>query len=104
MQLITVQNYIYNLTINIKSLETILNIIFPDVPIDFVDNQDMSYDIRVIDPNFSQTDLALLQLGYILPKPSGVHVNYEIQDKPLFGWNTNTSFIKGWDEGNWAST
>lgn len=87
-----------------KGLEEILNIIFPDVPIDFVDNQDMSYVIRVIDPNFSQTDLALLQLGYILPKPSGVRVNYEIQDKPLFGWDTNTSFIKGWDEGNWSST
>lgn len=87
-----------------EGLEDILNIIFPDVPIDFVDNQDMSYVIRVIDPNFSQTDLALLQEGYILPKPSGVRVNYEIQDKPLFGWDTNSTFIKGWDEGNWSST
>lgn len=87
-----------------KGLEDILNIIFQDVPIDFVDNQDMSYVIRVIDPNFSQTDLALLQLGYILPKPSGVRVKYEIQDKPLFGWDTDSTFIKGWDEGNWSST
>ena len=87
-----------------KGLEDILHIIFTDVPIDFVDNQDMSYVIRVIDPNFSQTDLALLQLGYILPKPSGVRVSYEIQDKPLFGWDTNSTFIKGWDEGNWSST
>lgn len=87
-----------------KSLEEILNIIFPNVPVDFVDNQDMSYTVRVIDPTFSKTDLALLQLGYILPKPSGVRVNYEIQDKPLFGWNTDTTFIKGWDQGNWSST
>lgn len=87
-----------------KGLEDILNIIFTDVPIDFVDNQDMTYVIRVIDPNFSQTDLALLQLGYILPKPSGVRVKYEIQDKPLFGWDTDSAFIKGWDEGNWSST
>ncbi len=87
-----------------QGLEAILNIIFPDVPIDFVDNQDMSYVIRVIDPNFSQTDLALLQLGYILPKPSGVRVNYEVQDKALFGWDTNSTFIKGWEEGIWSST
>lgn len=87
-----------------KGLEDILHIIFQDVPIDFVDNQDMSYVIRVIDTDFSQTDLALLQLGYILPKPSGVRVNYEIQDKPLFGWDTDTPFITGWDKGNWSST
>ena len=87
-----------------KGLEEILNIIFPNVPVDFVDNQDMSYTVRVIDPTFSQTDLALLQLGYILPKPSGVKVNYEIQDKPLFGWDTDGMFIQGWDKGNWSST
>ena len=87
-----------------KGLEDILNIIFPNVPIDFVDNQDMSYSIRIVDSSFSKTDLALLQLGYILPKPSGVRVNYEIQDKPLFGWDTDTPFITGWDKGNWSST
>lgn len=87
-----------------KGLDDILKVIFPNVPYDLVDNQDMSYAIRVIDPTFSAQDLALLQLGYILPKPSGVRVNYEVQDKPLFGWDVDTQFIKGWDEGSWGNT
>lgn len=86
-----------------QGLEEIIGKVFGEVAYDLVDNQDMSYALRIIDPTFSQTNLALLQLGYILPKPSGVKVNYEIQDKPLFGWDTDSTFIKGWDEGNWGS-
>ena len=41
--------------------------------------------------------------GYILPKPSGVRVDYSIVDSSLFGWDSDTQLIKGWDKANWSS-
>ena len=85
-----------------QGLETIMGAIFPNLPYEIVDGQDMSYDVSVIDPTFSDQDLALLNEGYILPKPSGVNVNYNIVDRPLFGWDSDTAFVKGWDEASWG--
>ena len=87
-----------------KGLQDIFDAFFPNVRYEIIDNQDMSYTVTLIDPEADDLFVGLIMNGYILPKPSGVRVNYEIQDKPLFGWNTDTSFIKGWDEGNWSST
>ena len=69
-----------------------------------IDNQDMSYQIIMIDPGADMTKSALLFNGYIIPKPAGVRVNYTLQDKPLFGWDSDTAFIKGWDNGIWNNT
>lgn len=85
-----------------KGLEEIFSLVFPNLPYEIVDGQDMSYSVSVIDPTFSDQDFALLQEGYILPKPSGVSVSYNVIEAPLFGWDTNTSFVKGWDEASWA--
>ena len=86
-----------------KGLENIFKIVFPDVSVDLSDNQDMSYDVRIIDPEFSDSDLALLQNGYILPKSSGVRVNYEILYEPLFGWELDSNYVKGWEKGKWST-
>ncbi len=87
-----------------QGLENILKEVLPNAVFDIIDNQDMSYDVNIISSDFSQEYLALLQLGYILPKPSGVRVNYSVVDKPLFGWDTDSAFIKGWDEATWRTT
>lgn len=85
----------------ISGLQDIFKYIFPSVDVDIQDNQDMSYDIFINDVTFSGTDLELLKLGYILPKPSGVRVNYEIFDRVLFGFDSDADYIKGWDDGIW---
>lgn len=85
-----------------EQLEFIFKSIFPNVPFSIVDNQDMTATINVIDPNATEEFITLLNLGYIVPKPSGVRYNYVVTDRPLFGWNSDTAFIKGWDEGVWV--
>lgn len=79
----------------------IMEQLFPSNAYDIVDNFDMSVDVLIIDPDFDETLVSLLSLGYILPKPSGVRINYAVVDKPIFGWDTDNEYIKGWDEGQW---
>ena len=86
----------------IEGLGDIIEAIFPDLAYEIVDVQDMSYNINIINPSVTQTDLALLFNGYILPKPAGVGVNYTVMDKQLFGWDLDNNFIKGWDLAQWA--
>ena len=47
--------------------------------------------------------VALIMNGFILPKPSGVRVDYNIMEASLFGWDADTAFIKGWDKAIWSS-
>ena len=84
-----------------KGLENIMAMIFPGLPSNIIDNQDMSVIINVIDPQATEEFKTLLELGYILPKPAGVQYEYTISDSPLFGWDSDTAFIKGWDSGVW---
>lgn len=88
----------------ISGLENILSSIYPDLQYEFIDNQDMSYDINIVDPQASDVDVALLLNGYILPKPSGVRVNYAIVVDSVFGWDLNTLSINGWDLSKWRIT
>ena len=85
----------------IESLEKIIDVNFPGLAYEFVDDQDMSYEITIIDPDSDPVVVALLEEGYILPKPSGVRVNYNVISTPYFGWDKDTNFIKGWDRGTW---
>ena len=64
----------------------------------------MTVTVMIIDPNFNATKIALLLRGYLLPKPSGVRLNYIVVDSPLFGWDTESNFIRGWDDGKWSAT
>lgn len=83
---------------------SIISKMFQDVSYSVVDNQDMSIDVVMIDPGASMAKIGLLFNGYIVPKPSGVNVHWTIQDKPLFGWDADTAFIKGWDQGIWSDS
>lgn len=86
-----------------EGLDYIFRIFFPNVPYEIVDNQDMSYQVTIIDPSITPMDLSLIQNGFILPKPSGVRVNYTVQDSAIFGYDSETAFIDGWDKGIWNS-
>lgn len=81
----------------------IMQVMFPESAFDIQDNFDMTVNILIIDPNFDDTKIALLLNGYLLPKPSGVELVYTVVDSSLFGWESNTQFIKGWDLGAWNS-
>lgn len=86
-----------------KCLEDIFEAMFPSIPYEIVDNQDMSYTVTLIDPEADDVFIGLIMNGYILPKPSGVRVEYNIMDTSLFGWDSDTQFIKGWDKAGWSS-
>lgn len=86
----------------IEQWSEIIKEMFPLASYNIIDNQDMSVQIIMIDPSASMTMVALLFNGYIVPKPAGVKVNWTIQDKALFSWDTDTAFLKGWEEGIWA--
>lgn len=86
----------------IDGLRNIIDTSFENVVYQIVDAQDMSMQVVLIIPDADPALIALLLNGFILPKPSGVNVSYTIQENALFGWDSNTSFIKGWDEGIWS--
>lgn len=86
-----------------EGMEKIFKQFFPNLPYDIVDNQDMSYTVTIINPEITDEFLALITEGFILPKPAGVRVNYVILDTTLFGWDSETQFIDGWDKGKWST-
>lgn len=66
-----------------------------------VDNMDMSLDIYVVGANPTPIQLALMQNGYLPPKPEGVRINRVtvIADHPVFGTDHDDAFISGPDVG-----
>lgn len=86
-----------------EELEVILSNIFPDLPYEIVDDQNMEYAVSIVDPTLDDESRALIENGFILPKPSGVKCTYNILDSGLFGWDSDSVFIKGWDQGTWSS-
>ena len=87
-----------------EGLEEILNALLPDANYDIIDSQDMNYQVALLDKSLDATSQALLFQGYILPKPAGIGCTYNIYEKELFGWDSNTTFIKGWDQAEWGTT
>lgn len=85
----------------ISGLNDIIEVTFPNLTFELVDGQDMTYTVSILNPQISEEEVALLFNGFILPKPSGVLVNYITLDTALFGWDTETDFVQGWDEGQW---
>lgn len=79
--------------------------IFTDFTILIQDHQDMSYDLAIVGGTIDSLTLALLTGGYIPLKPEGVKVNtyfVPVNPGPLFGWDLENQYVKGWDEGSWA--
>jgi hypothetical protein len=74
---------------------------FPDQALIIKDNQNMSMDVAIfgLAPGLQQD---LVSNGYYMPKPAGVKVNYTFATDPIFAWDLNTDYFKGYDEGYWA--
>lgn len=71
-------------------------------PIVIQDNQDMTIDVVVVGFNDQMTK-NLIQKGYIVPKPQSVNVNYAFADEAVFGYDMETSAIKGYDHADWMN-
>lgn len=85
-----------------SGINNILHQLFPDYPWELIDNQDMTITLNSIYENITDEVKDLITLGYIIPKPSGVKINYNIQNSKAFGWDKENDFIAGWDEGAWV--
>lgn len=85
-----------------EQLIELIDATFTDATYEILDNQDMTLQVIMINPSATPTMIALLFNGYIIPKPAGVLTTFTIMDRPLFGWDTDTGFVKGWDQGTWS--
>ncbi len=43
----------------------------------------------------------LVANGYFMPKPAGVMIQYAFSDQPIFAWDQETTYLQGWNQGNW---
>lgn len=90
---------------SLEDMYAVWDSVFTDITIFIKDNQDMSYDIGFIGRPVDSLTLALIETGYLPLKPEGVRVNIiysPVDDGPLFAWDVDTDYFKGWDEGSWA--
>lgn len=62
------------------------------------DNQDMTMEVYIFGAVLPAIVISLLENGYLLMKPEGVHINgYHIQ--PVFGFDQNDAYFAGFDVG-----
>lgn len=78
----------------------------PAYTIAILDNQDMTMTVFVagMPLGFGSTLSLLREMtvhGYFVPKPAGVRVNYVFIDEPLFAYNADLEFLKGYNAGHW---
>lgn len=69
------------------------------------DHMDMSMSFIVAGTWPSAVFLALLAIGALGIKPTGVRVNYRktsVSGAPVFGWGVENDYISGWGVGAWA--
>jgi hypothetical protein len=80
--------------------------VFPDFEILIQDNEDMSYSLIIAGAVPDSLTVALITQGYIPLKPEGVTVNeyyIPVTTGPAFGWDINTEYLQGWDQGSWTT-
>lgn len=85
----------------IQSIKDIWQVIFPGVDFKIVDNLDMSFNCFV-SGILDQIYIDLLEHDMLIPRPEGVLLNYSVTDLPVFGFDSYTDYIAGFDEGKWA--
>lgn len=73
----------------------------PDIAISIRDNQDMTVNILFIG-QVNQLQQEMIQYGMIIPKAQGVKMFYGFSLPPLFSYDQDTEYFKGYDQANWA--
>jgi hypothetical protein len=71
-------------------------------PIIIQDNQDMTIDVVVIG-EFDQITKDMILHGLIVPKPQSVGIKYWFADDAVFGYDMETSMVKGYDHAAWMT-
>jgi len=68
------------------------------------DNQNMTVDVIIVGEFVTQIIKNAIKEGYIIPKPLSVRVNAYYSDGPVFGYDMETSMIRGFDHAKWMET
>lgn len=71
------------------------------------DNQDMTMTVSISGVVPPAVYLSLLDNSELVVAPSGVGVTYTVTSLntvALFGWDTESATVRGWDEGAWGGT
>lgn len=76
--------------------------IFPDVVLNIHDNMDMTADVTITG-TLTQIVIDMILRDLVLPRPEGVRYWYkgEIETLPLFAYDLENTYFKGYDEGQW---
>lgn len=84
---------------------SIWDLIFPDANLLIEDHQDMSATIY-INGTLSQIVIDMINQDLIIPRPEGVRYFLEgtVTILPIFSYDKDDDFFKGYDEAVWEST
>lgn len=85
-----------------QGIQAITAALFPELIIEVQDNQDMTAVIMVISGTITPEVQELIEANLIIPKASGVGYTYAVTNNALFGWDSDTVYIKGYDAGYWV--
>ena len=75
-----------------------------DYLVSIVDNQDMNFTINMVKDGMSPILLALIQNRILDTIAAGVGANFADTAQVRFGWDTNSTTIKGFDLGYWGNS
>ena len=81
----------------------IWNELHSDIAIAIIDNQDMTVTALFIG-DLNELQQEMIKYGMIVPKAQGVKMFYAFSLPPLFSYDQDTEYFKGYDEGNWAES
>lgn len=84
----------------LENLALAINSWNPYVNFSIKDNQDMSLEVAIVGATPMQQ--ALIENGYVIPKPAGVSINYIASDTVIFSYDSDTPMLSGYGTGNWA--
>jgi hypothetical protein len=79
--------------------------LFPNFQILIQDYNNMSFSLGIVGGIVDSVTLAIITGGYIPLRPEGVQiVSYFVPPGPgpLFAWDTESTYLAGWDSGSWA--
>lgn len=84
-----------------QNIYDIWNNLHDDIFLSIKDNQDMTVSVLFIGV-LNDLQKEMIEYGIIIPKAQGVKMNYSFSEPPLFAYDQDTDYFKGYDEGSWA--
>lgn len=89
----------------VENAYIVWSIAFPNITLLIEDNQNMTMTYILAGAIIDSLTLALLTGGYLPLRPEGVLIDkyvVPIDTGPYFGWDLETTYIQGWEEGSWG--